>query len=66
LNRLRTGCILPRKRDSVWLVVTQIKTTASDRRLTMTWLDQVIGGFLFTLGAVLLFLFGSAVGFFDF
>lgn len=31
----------------------------------MTWLDQIIGGFLFTLGAVLLFLFGAGVGFFN-
>lgn len=31
----------------------------------MTWLDQIINGFLFTFGAVLLFLFGAGAGFFD-
>lgn len=31
----------------------------------MTILDQILDGFLFTLGAVLLFLFGAGVGFFD-
>jgi hypothetical protein len=35
------------------------------RRLPMTFLDQIIGGFLFTFGAVLLFLFGAGAGFFD-
>lgn len=31
----------------------------------MPLLDQIIEGFLFTLGALLLFLFGAEVGFFD-
>ena len=31
----------------------------------MPLLDQIIQGFLFTFGAVLLFLFGAEVGFLD-
>ena len=31
----------------------------------MTPIDQIINGFLFTLGAVLLFFFGAELGFFD-
>lgn len=31
----------------------------------MTILDQILDGFFFTLGAVLLFLFSAGVGFFD-
>lgn len=31
----------------------------------MTWFDQIVNGFLFTLGAVLLFLFGASAGFLD-
>lgn len=61
-----TVCFQSRFRGSVWAPFTPINTPIfwiGD--FTMPLLDQIIQGFLFTLGALLLFVFGAEVGFFD-